>query len=67
VLSEKAKELGMSAVAGRFRQQIGEISKQQRMIKFAPPPWTAEQKRAEIDRLQQLKLQLAAQFETLAQ
>jgi hypothetical protein len=50
--------LSLAPLAGRFRQQMGELAKQEREVK-ASQTMTAEQKRAELDAIRQDRIALA--------
>jgi len=66
IAAEEATDLAMTREAGRFKKQVGELSKLQRQVKFHPT-MTGAEKREMIDQLQQRKIELARSFETQAQ
>jgi len=53
--------LAMASFAGKFRQKMGELTKQERMVR-ANQSMSAQQKRAELDALRQDKISLAKDF-----
>jgi len=60
-LNEKADLVGMSSMAGTFRQRMGEITKQERAIR-ANPNISGAEKRDLLDELRQSKIELAKMF-----
>ncbi len=57
-------DIGFASYAGAFRQRMGEITKAERQIRALPEKsMSPEKKRAELDKLRQLKIQMAADFQ----
>lgn len=64
-VKDNISDIGLASYAGAFRQRMGEISKAERAIKAAPAgQMSPEQKREELDRLREIKIQMAQQFKT---
>ena len=53
--------IGMSSIAGRFRQKMGELTKAERNIR-ADGSLSGAEKRAELDAIRQDKIELAKEF-----
>jgi len=53
--------IGMSSMAGKFRQQMGELTKQERSIRAATGV-TGKEKREALDEIRQMKIDLAKEF-----
>jgi hypothetical protein len=53
--------IAMASFAGKFRKQMGELTKQERRIR-ADQTMTAQQKREELDSIRQDKIELAKDF-----
>jgi hypothetical protein len=60
-LDANADALGLASLAGKFRQRMGELTKQERQVR-ADPSLTPEQKREELDRIKQDKIELAKEL-----
>jgi len=56
-----ANDLAAMSVSGSVQKQLGEIAKYERMVK-ASPTLTTEQKDAELEKLDKLKMRLATKF-----
>ena len=56
-----ANDLAQASVSGAVQKQLGELAKQERMIK-ADPKLTQEQKDERLERLDQIKIRYARQF-----
>lgn len=64
-VKDNISDIGLASYAGAFRQRMGEISKAERAIKAAPAAqMSPEKKREELDRLREIKIQMAQQFKT---
>jgi hypothetical protein len=59
--AENVDNLSLARVSGRFRQQMGNITKSERSIR-ASKTLTSEEKREKLDDLRQQKIKLANQF-----
>jgi hypothetical protein len=60
-LNEQADLIGMATMAGRFRQRMGDITKQERAVR-TDPKLSAGEKRQLLDELRQAKIQTAKDF-----
>jgi hypothetical protein len=60
-LDANADVIGLASLAGRFRKQMGELTKQEREIK-ADPSMTPQEKRKALDEIRQDKIQLAKEL-----
>ena len=56
-----ANDLAQTSVSGRVQKQLGELAKQERMIK-ANPSMTTEQKDERLEQIDKIKMQIARQF-----
>lgn len=56
-----ADELGLAPLAGQFKQRMGQLAKEERMIK-ANPNMSGAQKRAELDAIRQDRIDLAKEL-----
>jgi hypothetical protein len=61
LLNAEADLIGLASLAGRFRKQIGELTKDEREVK-ADPSLSAEQKRKELERIRKEKIDLAKEL-----
>jgi hypothetical protein len=61
LLDAEADVIGLASLAGKFRKQIGELTKQEREIK-ADPSMSAKEKREALDAIRQDKIQLAKEL-----
>jgi hypothetical protein len=57
--------LDMASAAGKFKKEMGEINKEERLIR-SDREMTSAQKRAELDELKQLKIELAKEFMSIS-
>lgn len=65
-LKENIGDIGFASYAGAFRQRMGEISRAERQIRALPESaMSPEKKRAELDKLRQLKIQMSADLQKL--
>ncbi len=60
-LDANADVIALASLAGKFRKQMGELTKQEREIK-ADPTMTPEEKRKALDEIRQDKIQLAKEL-----
>ena len=60
-LDANADVLGMSSMAGKFRQQMGVLTKQERAVRSAIGV-SGKEKREALDEIRQAKIDLAKQF-----
>jgi hypothetical protein len=60
-LDANADVMAMSSIAGKFRQQMGVITKQERAIRSATGI-SGKEKREALDELRQAKIELAKEF-----
>lgn len=60
-LDANADVIALASLAGKFRKQMGELTKQEREIK-ADPTMSAEEKRKALDEIRQDKIQLAKEL-----
>jgi hypothetical protein len=58
LLDAEADVIGLASLAGRFRQRMGELTKEERQIK-ADPTMSAKEKRQALDEIRQEKINLA--------
>jgi hypothetical protein len=56
-----ADMMGMSTMAGQFRQKMGELTKQERAIRSATGI-SGKEKREALDEIRQAKIELAKEF-----
>jgi hypothetical protein len=61
LLDAEADVIGLASLAGKFRKQIGELTKQEREIK-ADPSMSAKEKRDALDEIRQDKINLAKEL-----
>ena len=61
---EYANKLAAASVSGSLQKQLGEVAKQERFIR-ANPKMTTEQKDAQLERLDKLKVAMARKFMTM--
>jgi hypothetical protein len=57
--------LDMASAAGKFKKEMGDINKEERLIR-SDREMTSAQKRAELDELKQLKIELAKEFMSIS-
>jgi hypothetical protein len=65
VLEESGDLIGYKTAAGRFKQEMGKLTKLERVIHF-DPVMTPEEKAQQLREIRQLKIQRAQQFEEMA-
>jgi hypothetical protein len=61
LLDAEADVIGLASLAGKFRQRMGDLTKQEREIK-ADPSMSAKEKRQALDEIRQDKIQLAKEL-----
>jgi hypothetical protein len=66
VLEESGDLIGYKTAAGRFKQEMGKLTKLERVIHF-DPVMTPEEKAQQLREIRQLKIERARQFEQMAQ
>jgi hypothetical protein len=57
-LDANADVIGMASLAGKFRQQMGELTKQERMVR-SDNSLTGKEKREQLDEIRQAKIELS--------
>ena len=57
-LNANADVIGMASMAGKFRQQMGELTKQERMVR-ADTSLNGKEKREQLDEIRQAKIELS--------
>lgn len=57
-LEANADVIGMASLAGKFRQQMGELTKQERMVR-ADTSLSGKEKRDQLDEIRQAKIELS--------
>lgn len=57
-LDANADVIGMASMAGKFRQQMGELTKQERMVR-ADTSLNGKEKREQLDEIRQAKIELS--------
>lgn len=57
-LDANADVIGMASLAGKFRQQMGELTKQERMVR-SDSSLTGKEKREQLDEIRQAKIELS--------
>jgi hypothetical protein len=62
---EYSREIALASLGGSFRQQMGEFATLRRQIEAAPGI-SAQEKRAKLDQLRQLEIQLATQIRQMS-
>lgn len=63
-LDANADTIALASLAGRFRQRMGELTKQERQVR-ADPTLSAEEKRKELDAIRQDKIDLAKELSSV--
>jgi hypothetical protein len=61
LIDAEADVMGLASLAGAFRKKIGELTKDEREVK-ADPSLSAKQKREELERIRQEKIDLAKEL-----
>jgi hypothetical protein len=64
-LSESGDLIGYKSAAGRFKQEMGKLTKLERIIHF-DPRLSSEEKAKQLSEIRQMKIERARQFEQLA-
>jgi hypothetical protein len=62
-LDMNADVIGMGSMAGRFRKQMGDLTNYERGIR-SDPTMTAGEKREQLDKIKQIKIETAKYFST---
>ena len=63
-LDANADTIALASLAGKFRQRMGELTKQERQVR-ADPSMTPAEKRAELDAIRQDKIDLAKELSSV--
>ena len=64
-LDKYLSTLDMASAAGKFKKEMGDINKEERLIR-SDLKMTSAQKRAELDEIKQLKIALAKEFMSIS-